>query len=409
MTEDLILIFAYHFPPENAAGAARPFRFYKYLRRMGYECYVVTAVDTSSRCDLNSACVEDPFVTRPRQGFGWQIERFIRRFFLPGATGTRWAIHAYRTAVTLLQKHPGRRLTILSTFPPLGTHLAAFLLARRTGSPWIADFRDPLADNPGSGHLNDFQQLTYRRLERICIARADCVIANTKAAEEKLKFSYPQHASKIHVISNGFDPEQRLQALPIPERPFRIYSHVGELYEGRTAVPLLQSVKRLIDSGSVDPAKIKLQLVGPSKPSSLPDPQFLENASKAGWLKLAPAVSQEEAHAVIGSSDGLLLIQPHSTLQIPGKLYEYLQIGRPILAFVPPRSAIEQVLQKSDIQYQCAYSSDPPTAFDEAVLRFFTLDSKPAQPGEWFEREFNAERHARTLAGLIHTLQDSKS
>ena len=38
-----ILIVAYYFPPGQEIGGARPYRFYKYLKRMGYECQVITA------------------------------------------------------------------------------------------------------------------------------------------------------------------------------------------------------------------------------------------------------------------------------------------------------------------------------------------------------------------------------
>ena len=39
----LVVLIAYHFPPDNAIGGARPWRFYKYLKRLGYECHVLTA------------------------------------------------------------------------------------------------------------------------------------------------------------------------------------------------------------------------------------------------------------------------------------------------------------------------------------------------------------------------------
>src|SRR4051794_15550419 len=38
-----VLLLAYHFPPDNASGSARPFRFYKYLPEYGYEPHVITA------------------------------------------------------------------------------------------------------------------------------------------------------------------------------------------------------------------------------------------------------------------------------------------------------------------------------------------------------------------------------
>jgi hypothetical protein len=148
--------------------------------------------------------------------------------------------------------------------------------------------------------------------------------------------------------------------------------------------------------------------VGGARSTSLPDPTFLEAAAKAGWLDLVRNhVSQEEAHFIMQTSDGLLLIQPHSTLQVPGKLYEYLQLGRPILAFVPPESSIERILQRSGVPYQCAYSSDTPDALDGSVLRFFGLPSTSAIPSEWFENEFNVERHAAALARLIDKLHYS--
>ena len=38
-----IILIAYHFPPAQEIGGFRPFRFYKYLKRMGYVCHVITA------------------------------------------------------------------------------------------------------------------------------------------------------------------------------------------------------------------------------------------------------------------------------------------------------------------------------------------------------------------------------
>jgi hypothetical protein len=184
-----------------------------------------------------------------------------------------------------------------------------------------------------------------------------------------------------------------------------VFSHVGELYEGRSISALLESLSRLFDAGKLNPAEIKIRLVGGARSTSLPTPAFLEAAVKTGWLDLLPRqVPQEEAHSIMETSDGLLLIQPHSTLQVPGKLYEYLQIGRPVLAFVPPDSSIERILQRSGVPYQCAYSTDAPDTLDTSVLRFFAFDSTSVRPSEWFENEFNVERHAGKLARLIDNL-----
>ena len=84
MTERLVLIFAYHFPPENASGGARPYRFFKYLSRLGYNCRVFTASDQTGRSDPNIEFVPDPFLTHPRRNLSWQLERAVRKVVFAG-------------------------------------------------------------------------------------------------------------------------------------------------------------------------------------------------------------------------------------------------------------------------------------------------------------------------------------
>src|SRR5258708_28219225 len=118
--EHLVMMFAYHYPPENVIGAARPFRFAKYLSRLGYTCRVFTAADQTGRHEPSVVYVPDPFVTLPRRSLRWQLERAVRKLFLPGELGTQWSFRASRAARTYMRTHPGARVTIFSTFPPLG-------------------------------------------------------------------------------------------------------------------------------------------------------------------------------------------------------------------------------------------------------------------------------------------------
>lgn len=402
--DHLVLILAYHFPPENAIGAARPFRFYKYLTRMGYRCHVITAAPIATLPELKGEGVADPFITEPRSG-GWQVERLIRKALLPGATGSHWSVRAYRAALRFLDENGPAHTTVISTYPPLGTHLAAYWLKRRLGLPWIADFRDPLAGNPGNRELTRLTRPTYRRLERIFIQSADLVIANTDAAQEKLKSSYPARSERMHLIWNGFDPEDRLQALPLASSGRRIVAHVGELYGGRNVSPILRSLRRLIDAGRLSPDSFQILLVGYFDPDSVPEAEFIARAENEGWLKLdGSRIPQPEAHKLIQSSNALLLIQPQSGIQVPGKLFEYLQIGRPILAFVPPASPVERILEKSGVLYRCVHPESSSEQFDGAILSFFANPSEGAKANDWFETEFNARHHAERLAGLIDSL-----
>ncbi len=404
--QDLVLIFAYHFPPENVIGALRPYRFYKYLSRLGYRCHVITAADVAERPDLDAEHVSDPFVDNPRVGVGWQVERAIRKLLLPGVAGSQWSVHAYRAAVRFIENNPGYRVTLFSTFPPMGVHFAAYWLARQRRLPWIADYRDPVGDNPIHHQINRFTQDVYRKLERIFVRANDIAIANTDAAQAKLQRNYPDRADRIDLIWNGFDPEDRLLPLPARLPGTKILAHVGELYGGRDASPILESLRRLIDRGRICPGEILVHLAGPAVAGSIPDGTFMEKAAGEGWLRLdSSRVPQKTAHHIIQTASYLLLIQPQTALQVPGKLFEYLQIGRPILAFVPPDSPVERVLAKSGVPYLCIYPGTRTNQIDDSIFEFLQLSPDAVQPSQWFEDEFNAKQHAAKLAELIDLVQ----
>lgn len=401
--ERIVLIFAYHFPPENAIGGVRPYQFYKYLSRMGYRCHVITAAQQPIPPDPDFEYVGDPFPDV--RGIGWQLERAARKFFLPGATGLRWSHLAYKAAWAFLRSHQGSEVTIFSTSPPLGTHLAAIRLARNRQFKWIADFRDPLADNPGHIGLTKFQESIYRRLERSILESSTITIANTDALADKLKKNYPNRRDHVHLIWNGFDPEDRVQLLPPPERDHLVISHVGELYGGRNIRPLLESISRLIETGRLAPSSFRIRLVGPVERDCIPPPEFLTAATQQGWLEVLPdIVPKDQARRIAQDSNGLLLVQPHSKVQVPGKLFEYLRLERPILAFILPNTPTERILRQSGVPYRCAYAGSSLQEMDNAVQDFFQPAEVVNRPKLWFEENFNAEKQTRSLEALIRSL-----
>jgi glycosyltransferase involved in cell wall biosynthesis len=405
MAERIVVMFAYHFPPENTAGAARPYHFYKYLSRMGYRCHVVTAAAQGTIPETESECVADPFVTHPRQGIGWQFERAVRKLLIPAVTGLRWSRLACRAARAFLMSRPSAEITIYSTYPPLGAHLAALLLIRKSALKWIADYRDPLSDNPANIGLTRFQQELYRWMERFILRRADVIITNTDVAAEKLRNAYPKYQTRVHVIWNGFDPEDRIEQRPLSPRTYRLFTHTGELYGGRNITPLLKSVSRLIDAGRLMTSSIRIRLVGPFESISVPELAFLMRAKQQGWLELDPEqVPRHEARRIAQDSDGLLLIQPHSAVQVPAKLFEYLRLGRPILAFILPNSPIERILSHSGVTYRCVYAGSSVQETDSAVQSFLDLKWEAAQANAWFGENFDAQKQTQSLGALIGSI-----
>lgn len=405
MTEHLVVIFAYHFPPENAIGGARPFRFTKYLSRLGYKCRVFTAADQMGRNDPNTECVPDPFITHSRRGVGSQVERAVRKFFLPGELGTQWSFHTSRAARRYLRTQPSTSVTIFSTFPPLGSHLAAWQLARSENLPWIADFRDPMHYERDDGTINFFQRGIHQWLEQTVVRRADAVIANTDAAMARLLRRFPALGEKVHLIWNGFDPEERVLPLPVSSGDRRVLSHIGELYGGRNVAPLLESLARLIAQGRLPAGSVCVRLIGPAEARALPNAEFLRRARAEGWLELiTEQIPKREALQIARSSDGLLLLQLRSSVHVPAKIFEYLQIGRPILAFIQPNSPAERILDQSGVPYRCVYPGSTPETIDNTVAEFFTLPATVVAANSWFEEQFNAENQTRMLDAIIRSL-----
>ncbi|HWR53534.1 MAG TPA: glycosyltransferase, partial [Bryobacteraceae bacterium] len=323
---DLLLI-AYHYPPNTAAGAARPARFAKYLPQFGYRARVLTATGSGEDVRL----VAD---SRP-----WWTKRLWR---LAPETGLTWAGPAARQAETLAR---AGLPAMLSTAPPMAAHAAALLVKRRVPPiKWIADFRDPLVGSPG--RVFPVQRLFDPYLERAIFRNADAVLANTDAVGDMWRERYPQWREKIFVIWNGYDPEETLEPAAVPPRGYRLLLHVGDLYTQRHPGPVVDALER---TGAA--AGLRLRLIG-APPEDTGEPERYSRAVEAGLVEFLPRVSRAKANAAMAAADYLLLLDMRragGALQLPSKLFDYVRIGRPILALTDRNSPAARVLERSGI------------------------------------------------------------
>ena len=207
-----IILIAYHFPPAQEIGGFRPFRFYKYLKRMGYVCHVITA--TSPQVESPADVVYVPDNLRPiwegaakqRLSFKAWVELPIRKLMFPGHIGIMWSIDVVARCRQILRDHPQDRFVLFSTYPPLGVLLAGLIVRLTRRIPWIADFRDPIS-GLGVGLLPRYARFWNRLLERLIFRTASAVVANAEGAATVWRSRYPGAQRKLHVICNGFDPD----------------------------------------------------------------------------------------------------------------------------------------------------------------------------------------------------------
>lgn len=232
---------------------------------------------------------------------------------------------------------------------------------------------------------------------------------NTDAAENAVRERYPHLAHKIHVIWNGYDPEDTIAPEPIPARPHVILLHAGTIYGGRHPGSLVNSLYRLFEQKRLDSSAIRLQLIGTIE---LHEPwaarsRFFE-AVQGGWLHYnGELVPKDEVQRELAVADYLLLLDTNERgtgLQVPAKLFEYIRLGRPILAFTSSASPAERILAQSGIPHVCIYPTDPDEQIDEKVMRLLRMPVRNASPSTWFLNHFDGIRQAQYLADILNRI-----
>jgi glycosyltransferase involved in cell wall biosynthesis len=401
-TEDpkgTVLILAWAFPP-YITGAARPFRFYKYLPRFGYTVQVLTASKQDPNdVQTNVTCVEGRI-----RGSKFALEHVAERLqkVIVAAESLMWALRTTAAADQIISRE--KVCAVVSTSPPVASHLVALKLKTRYGVRWIADFRDPLVGNPFrkdtgiAGHLD-------RLLQKWIFRRADAVVATTDATVELWRRQHPEHEKKMHLIWNGFDPEDRLEPVSLPQRAYKLLVHVGAIYGIRDPGALLCSFDRLIKRGLLSPEKLRIQLIGPVEGDWCRDREPLADLVRLGCLRYdGVQVPKREAARAMASADAVILLDSHGehgAIQVPAKLFDYIRIGRPILAVTTRNSPADRLLARSGVPYSSIYPEDTPEEVDQRVLCFLSLPPHPVVASEWFWNEFDAYPQVRELAGLI--------
>lgn len=248
----------------------------------------------------------------------------------------------------LIRRHRVR--AIWSTYPIMTAHRIARTLSRITHLPWIADFRDPVASSVSPA--NPHSVAAQFRMEADVMRDASAVTFTTPGAMRDYAQRYPgvPAGGRLHVIENGYD-ETAFQdlpegPLPLDGRPV-VLLHSGLLYpDGRNPLPFFTALARLNASGALSEKDV--QVVLRASGSHAEYAREIERLGLARIVTLAPAISNHDALVEQAQADALLLFQgSRFNRQIPAKVYEYLRIGRPILALVDAQGDTAALLRNA--------------------------------------------------------------
>ena len=236
-----------------------------------------------------------------------------------------------------------------STYPITSAHLIGATLARLSGLPWVADFRDPMIN--GDYPSAPMQRKTWQWLESLVMRTATRCVFTTERAAEVYRQRYPVAADKCHVIENGYDDEAFEGNLPkrdgVAEDQLLLL-HSGIIYpRDRDPSAFFQAIAQLIDTGVVERKRLVIRFRAPHHGDEVA--ALASQYGLADVVDIAPPIPYREAIAEMMAADLLLVFQgSHFNSQIPAKIYEYLRTGRPVMGLLDPSGDTASQLRKFD-------------------------------------------------------------
>jgi len=388
-----LLFIAYQFAPSLEMGARSCAQIARYLPRHGWSPVVLTAqekyieeryrgsADEIAELGLPDTIVRTRLLPHPFDLYRWLRSTFRRKTqdAVAGAAGTNveadtplsekgklrrlllsalsipdiytgWILPAIVAGLKAARQ--SRAEQIFSSGPFWTNHLVGFALSYLTGLPWIAHFRDPWFAGSWETPTSAIAARMDKWLERLVVTRATAVVGVTEEHAVAFRQTYRRlPAEKFAAVPNGYDSGE-WDNLPAgmrrdekSEGKFLIV-YAGKFYIERDPLPLFCALKKLIDSGEIAREQIQVDLVGWCATSE--GRSVREMAVECGvsdCVKILGPRSRPETLRRMTEADLLLLLAERFVIQIPGKTYEYLRAGRPILALTP-EGALANLLRR---------------------------------------------------------------
>jgi len=419
-----VLILCYFFPPLAGGGVHRVLSFVRELPKLGWNCTVVCA----GRRDywvtdetLEARVPDGTEVIRVEGGSAlsaWLRLRGRDRGRRSGATFSKlrslsdwwllpdsyagWAKRAASVARRRLQR--GDIDCLLSSSPPDSAHLAAWRARRGLGVPWVADFRDPwvglhLRTPPTSWH-----RARQERLEARVLDSADRILAASRTHAGQLRSRAPNREDHVVHLPNGFEPATSTAGVRATSdaQSFEVV-FTGTLSQMPETEVLLEALHELLARRPELRRRVRARLAGPY------DRGYEDRAvalGLTGIVEFTGPQSHAEARALQRRADLLLLWKPPGMpTMVPGKLYEYLASGRPIVALLPEGEEAAELAERGGaVRLTPGDRVSLAAEIERRVNQWLARGREPDREVDWLAshtRHALAARLARELDALI--------
>ena len=365
-----VLIITYYWPPSGGSGVQRWLKFVKYLQEFGIEPVVYTVqnpkypiLDASLEKEIptsitilkqpiwepnnlmsvfkKSNAQQSAGFLSPNPSLFGKIVQYIRaNYFIPDARRF-WVEPSVAYLKGYLKNN--KVDAIITSGPPHSLHLIGLELKKQLNVTWISDFRDPWTE------IDYFEQLPLTKksiqkhaaLEEEVLTSSDAVLVIGKT----MKANFEKHAKNIKVLTNGYDTNQEENEYSLDSK-FTI-THVGLMNADRNSISFWKAIKELNDGNKEFAKDCQIQLVGKvAKEVADSIVEFnIQNVDFIGY-KTHQEVSEYQQKSQV------LLLSVNNVKSakgiITGKIFEYLQAKRPILAIGPIDGDLAEILKETN-------------------------------------------------------------
>ncbi len=419
-----VLVLTPFFPPLAGGGVHRVLSFVRHLPARGWACTVVCAGEHDYWVRDESLLKQVPPATEVlrvaggsalaawlrvrgkadsgrRSGGAFAPLRSLADWWLLPDSYAGWSRRARSVAAARASR--GDVHAVLSSSPPDSAHLAALDVTRTARLPWVADFRDPWVGLHFRKPPTPWHAARHAAMEASVTGSADLVLTASRTHERELASRAVGKPRRLLHLPNGFEPSTSTTQV-VDRSRFRL-AFTGTLSLMDDMGTLLDALERLqgIEPRARD--ALRVELVGPYDS----DWEARTNARGLGSLvRFSGPRSHAETRALQRSADALLLWKPRGDgyrTMVPGKLYEYLDSERPILALLPEHD------EAAELVTQAGGSVLPPGDAEALAVELAARlarwreagrlpDARPAWLGE-YARERLAGELARALDSLV--------
>lgn len=369
-----VLIITYYWPPSAGSGVQRWVKFAKYLPDFGWEPIIFTpenpdfqvrdetlTKDISTNLEVIKFPIWEPYqlqrmifgknkdfkpsasLEKKKKGLVDYFSIWVRGNLLIPDPRVFWVGPSVKFLSDIVKTN--HIDAVITTGPPHSLHLIGLKLKEKTGMKWIADFRDPWTkwELLDTLYLTFWAKKRHRFLENKVLKTADALITISDTFKKDFE---ALGAKKVEVITNGFDPDDFKGTENIGLAEKFMISHIGTIDDLRDPRPFLAAAKDLLGVDDQLKKDLEILFVGVVSEKLVKEVKSDPVLSKVVVFK--KYLPHKEVFKLYKQSAVLLLVLANSTNavgNIPGKLFEYLASGRPVLALGRPDGDSAKILE----------------------------------------------------------------